>query len=188
MTAAAIRFWTLCCLIAITTVAQAEPGNPAPGKAFSAFGSYELRPIALDAADAAQKGKDSAAEKIQEQFNELVTPIVDGWNKKPAEEGAPRLVIEPRIASVKKVGGATRFWVGAMAGSSHVEMRVRFVSQPGGDVIAEPEFYQQAAAMSGAWTVGAQDNDMLRRIAVLVAAYLRANYDQAVGGPTGHEK
>ena len=44
------------------------------------------------------------------------------------------------------------------------------------------------AAMSGAWTVGGQDNDMLQRIVTVATAYLTANYPAAVGGPTGRER
>ena len=83
------------------------------------------------------------------------------------------------------MGGATRFFAGAMAGDSHVTMHVRFVEQPGDVVVAEPEFYQHAAAMSGAWTMGAQDNDMLRRITKLVVDYMNANSEKPVGGRTG---
>jgi len=179
------RLLLLIGVTAFGTIASAETTNPPPSKAFAAYGTFELRPVELDKADAGQKGKDQAGAKLQEQVNALVAPIVDDWNKKPPVDGAPQLVIEPRIDSIKKVGGATRFWVGAFAGDSHVTMHVRFVEQPGDIVIAEPEFFQRAAAMSGAWTVGAQDNDMLHRVAQLIADYMRANYDSAVGGRTG---
>lgn len=182
------RGWILCCLVACATVAHAESTNPPPTKAFSTYGAYELRPVELDKADAATKGKDKPAARIQEHFDGLVAPIIETWKAKPAAQGAPRLVIEPRIDEVRKIGGATRFFAGALAGDSHITMHVRFVEQPGDAVIAEPEFYQRAAAMSGAWTVGAQDNDMLRRIAQLIADYLRSNYDSAVGGRTGREE
>jgi hypothetical protein len=165
--------------------AFAQLSNPPPAKPLSGYGSYELHAVELDPADAARKGKDKPAAKIQEHFDQLVAPLVDGWNKQQAPDGAPRLVIEPRIESVKFVGGGTRFMVGALAGSSYVSMRVRLVEQPGDVLIAEPSFYQRAAAMSGAWSMGAQDNDMLRRIAQIVADYLRSNYDNATGGPTG---
>jgi len=174
-------------LLCGSAAADAQLTNPPPAKPLSAYGSYELRPVVLDAADA-KKGKDKPAARIQEHFDRLVAPLVDGWNKKQATDGAPRLVIEPRIVSVKFVGGGTRLMVGALAGSSYVDMRVRFVEQPGDVVIAEPTFHQRAAAVSGAWTFGAQDNDMLKRIAQIVADYVRMNYDRAVGGPTGRAR
>ncbi len=54
-------------------------------------------------------------------------------------------------------------------------------------MLAEPEFYQRAAAMSGAWTFGGQDKDMLHRIVALANLYLQSNYHEAVGGATGYD-
>ena len=79
---------------------------------------------------------------------------------------------EPHIDKLKVVSGGARFWAGAMAGNSNVVMKLRIIEKPSGTLIAEPEFYQRAAAMSGAWTFGAQDKDMLHRIVVLTNVYL----------------
>jgi hypothetical protein len=43
-------------------------------------------------------------------------------------------------------------------------------------------------AYSGSFTNGGQDKDMLRRIAVGVADYLKANFDNAIGGRTGRDE
>jgi hypothetical protein len=64
-------------------------------------------------------------------------------------------------------------------------MKVKYIEKTTGKVIAEPEFFQRAAAMSGALTLGGQDNAMLSRIVTLVADYTSHNYQQAVGGPSG---
>ena len=180
--------WLLCGVFGISGVASAQLTNPPPAKPLSAYGSYELLPVELDKAEAAEKGKEKAAAQVQEQVTALVAPIVADWNRKPPAEGAPHLVIAPRIDVIKKVGGASRFWAGALAGDSYITMHVRMTEQPGDVVVADPMFYQRAAAMSGAWTIGAQDTDMLRRVAQLIADHLRANYDSAVGGPTGQPK
>jgi hypothetical protein len=42
--------------------------------------------------------------------------------------------------------------------------------------------------MGGAWSVGGTDNGMLSRIVSISADYLRNNYANAVGGPTGWTK
>jgi hypothetical protein len=169
--------------------ALAETTNPPPSRPFSGYGAYELKDVVLDAEDAAQKGKDKAADQLRANVQQTIVPVVAEWtaNHSTAAD-APRLVIEPRVDSIRKVSGGARFWGGALAGDSHVRMHVRFVEEPGDVVIADPEFYQRAAAMSGAWTMGAQDNDMLRRITVIIADYMRANYDHPVGGPTGYPK
>jgi hypothetical protein len=94
-------------------------------------------------------------------------------------------VIEPRIEHLTFIGGATRFWVGPPAGSSTVIMKVKYIDKAFGKLLAEPEFFQRAAAWSGAFTVGGQDNAMLARIVTLVADYTSRNYQEAVGGPSG---
>jgi hypothetical protein len=62
-----------------------------------------------------------------------------------------------------------------------------FPPTPGdtGKVIADPEFYQRAAAEGGTWTFGATDKSMLVRINTVAQQYLQRNYAHAVGGPTG---
>jgi hypothetical protein len=39
--------------------------------------------------------------------------------------------------------------------------------------------------MGGGFTLGVTDNLMLTRVANLASGYIIANYDQAVGGPSG---
>jgi hypothetical protein len=115
-------------------------------------------------------------------------PIIERWNKDAAGSARGQtLVIEPRIEKLKVVSGGARFWAGAFAGDSYVVMKIRIVEQPSGQQLAEPEFYQRAAAMSGAWTFGGQDKDMLHRIVALANNYLETNYKDAVGGPTGYD-
>jgi hypothetical protein len=79
-------------------------------------------------------------------------------------------------------------WGGALAGSSAVVMQVRLVDGQSGELVAQPEFFQRAAAMGAAHTFGATDRDMLGRIAVVVRESLARNYLQAVGGSTGLER
>jgi hypothetical protein len=175
-------------LLSCSVSALAQLTNPPPAKPLSAYGSYELLPAVLDSEEAAERGKEKVSQQLREHLDALVTPIVADWNKKSPAEGAPRLVIAPRIDIIKKVSGHTRLLAGGFAGDSYVTMHVRFVEQPGDVVIAEPRFYQRASAISGAWTFGGQDKDMLRRVAQLIADYLKANYDSPVGGPTGETK
>jgi hypothetical protein len=64
-------------------------------------------------------------------------------------------------------------------------MKVKYIDKASGKLISEPEFFQRAAAWSGAFTVGGQDNAMLARIVTLVADYTNHNFEAAVGGPSG---
>jgi len=172
----------------IGAAAFAEPQNPPPAYALGGYDKYELAPIAMGPSYAGDAGKEAAKGRIQGFMTTETGAIIEQWNKDAA--GSTRgqsLLIEPRIEKLKVVSSGARFWAGAFAGDSYVVMKLRIVEQPSGTQLAEPEFYQRAAAMSGAWTIGAQDKDMLHRIVVLMNLYLQSNYKEAVGGPTGYD-
>lgn len=134
----------------------------------------------------AQEANEKARRKIQENFDLRVNPLVAEWNAGADDAGEVRtLLIEPAIQDIKFVNATARVWAGAMAGSSAVVLRMKLTDAATGEEVAHPEFYQRAAAMGGAWTFGSTDNNMLVRITELPAQYLRANYAEAVGGPTG---
>ncbi|MEX1994578.1 MAG: hypothetical protein WD929_07950 [Steroidobacteraceae bacterium] len=175
-------------VMAVSASAVAEPQNPPPANALAGYDKYELAAIAMGAPYAGDKGKEAARQKIQDYMTVQTGLIVEQWNADAAgNTRGQSLVIEPRIEKLKVVSGGARFWAGAMAGDSYVVMKFRFVEQPSGKLLAEPEFYQRAAAMSGAWTFGGQDKDMLHRIVGLANHYLRTNYESPVGGPTGYD-
>ena len=166
--------------------AEGELQNPVPASALSAFGHYELKELALGARDAGKAANEKAVAKIREHLATQVGSMVSAWNAAGATSGATTtLLIEPTVVNIKFIGGGARFWVGAMAGASYVTLKFRMTEQPSGRLIAEPEFFQRASAMSGAYTLGGQDNDMLQRVVTLVSGYLSTNYETAVGSPTG---
>ena len=175
---------------AAASVAAAGPGdgpaqNPPPEAAMKSFAKFYLRDLA-GLRDAATSGNGRAEAKIAEHLRQQLAPIVKAWNAAGANSTETNtLQIEPQIRDIKFIGGKARFWAGALAGSSYVIMKIKLTEQPSGRLIAEPEFYQRAQAMSGAWTMGGQDNDMLQRVVTLATNYMSANYDAPVGGPTG---
>lgn len=182
------RIAALLLMLASGGTVVAEPQNPPPANALAGYDAYELAPITMDPPLAGDAGKEKAKAKIQEHMNNETGPIIAQWNTDAA--GSARgltLLIEPRVEKLKVVSGGARFWAGAFAGDSYVVMKLRITEQPGGNLLAEPEFYQRAAAMSGAWTFGGQDKDMMHRIILLANHYLLTNYEQAVGGPTGYD-
>lgn len=160
--------------------------NPPPAEKFAAFDRFELARVALDPAYSDHHANRKATAKIQEHFDLQVKSLLDSWNgNKPIGQTSRILLIEPRIEHIKFIGGGPRFWAGALAGSSAMIMKVKYSEKTTGKVIAEPEFFQHAAAWSGAFTMGGQDNAMLSRIVTLVADFTSRNYQEAVGGPSG---
>lgn len=182
------KLLTAVLMLAMGGLAFAEPQNPGPANPLAGYDKYELAPLAMGPPYAGQAPNEKARAKMDEYLKTETGLIVEQWNKDA--QGSAKglsLAIEPRIEKIKFIGGGARFWAGALAGDSYVVMKVKITEQPSGKVLADPEFYQRASAMSGAWTFGAQDNDMLHRIIVLLDHYLQANYSEAVGGPTGYD-
>ena len=160
--------------------------NPAPTAAFKGYSRYAIAPITMQPPFAGQAPNEKAVAKIQTYVDAQLKPVLTAWSTAGEASGAKgTLLMEPEIQSIKFIGGSTRFWVGALAGSSYVVLKLKISEQDGGKVLADPEFFQRAAAMSGAWTVGGQDNDMLQRIVTVAMSYLTTNYEVAVGGNTG---
>ena len=170
-----------------SAAAWATPTNPPPAHKLQGYAGYELKAVTFDPSLADKKNVDKVVAKIEENLQQTVAPIVKQWNESATAGAKEKLVIEPAIQSIHKPSGANRFFAGAMAGSSHVVMKVKITEQPSGKVVGEPEFYRRANAMAGAWTFGAHDNAMLQKIAGLLANYLTANYTEPVGGDTGYE-
>jgi len=176
-------------LVHAADVQELKLTNPAPEAAFSTYAHFEVKPIAMGAPYAGQSANDKALIKIQKNFDLRVNPLLAAWNAKAAasKEGKT-LVLEPSIVEIKFINATARVWAGALAGSSGVILRIRFVDKDTGQAIAEPEFYQRANGHGGAWSFGATDNNMLVRITEVATNYITANYEKAVGGPTGAEK
>jgi hypothetical protein len=167
-----------------TNIKASKTTNPAPTEKFSAYSQFELKPITMAAAYSADGANQKAMAKIQEHMNDSFKPSIDAWNKS-GNTASRVLVIEPFIKDIKFIAIGARIFAGPFAGSSAVVMQVKYTDKATGKVIAEPEFFQRASAMSGAFTMGGQDNAMLSRIVSLATKYNTNNYDKLVGGETG---
>lgn len=170
----------LLCCACVTHIRPDVASNPPPAEPLSHFQHFMLMPTTVSA-DAAHEA--DAIAKINVYLQQRVGGTLAGWENRNRDGRV--LNVEPQIVQLKFVGGGARFFAGAMAGSSAVLMRVKFTDAQTGRVIADPEFYQRAAAYGGAWSMGGTDNGMLARIGTVVQQYLDRNYARAVGGPVG---
>jgi hypothetical protein len=147
---------------------------PQPSKVrFSQFKNVEMKNVEISLQFASSGANQKAARRINEHLFTKMNMIFPGLNH--GQEEGRTLLIEPYIKEIKFVGGGARFMVGALAGSSAVLMKVTYTDQSTGEVVAEPEFYQDASAFGGAHTMGSTDNQMLDAIAQDVANYSVAN-------------
>jgi len=158
--------------------------NPPPAEKFSGFNHFELEHITMDAPYAGQGPNEAAAAKIEEHMQNGLAPLFSGWGAAaPATAGKRTLLVQPHVQEIKFIGGGARFFVGAMAGSSYVTLRVRYVDAASGKTVAEPQFSIRSPGRAG--FMGIADNEMLRDIAAMVRDYTANNYDAAIGGPVG---
>jgi hypothetical protein len=162
-----------------TAIKASSSQNPAPATAFSAYGRIAVKPVVFREG---YRGDLKGLAKINENFKkDLAKPLAE-WNSRP--DNGRTLTVEPVVEEISFKHGASRILLMPLVGSSGVLMRVTFRDNSG-KVVATPEFFQRTSAMSGGFTFGAMDNVMLTRVAELASSYIIANYDQAVGGPTG---
>jgi len=150
----------------------------APAKVrFSEFSVYVMNPIVIAPDYARADANIKATRKIKESLVKHTAPVLPGMRMSTDAGVLPEgrvLRIEPHVREIKFIGGAARFWVGAMAGSSAVLMKVNFVDAATGEVVAEPEFHRSAGAFSGGM-YGVADNMMLDEVARDIAQYIQFN-------------
>jgi hypothetical protein len=169
------------CAACITHIRPDVNQNPPPSEALSAFQHYQLMPVTGSTAKVRQQT--AAMAKISANVSDKLGNTIEGWQNH--NSSGRTLKIQPRITQLKFVSGTKRVFAGDFAGSSAVIMKLRLTDVETGRLIAEPEFFQRAAAEGGTWTFGGTDNAMLVRIATVAQQYLQRNYTRAVGGPTG---
>lgn len=171
ISAIAICFLVAGCATHITKPTQ----SPTPAKIkFGEFKNVEMKSVGISEKFASAEANQKALRKIDEiLFRDIKHPFP---SLKRVKEGSDfsktadrTLQITPFVKEIKFIGGAARFWVGPMAGSSAVLMQVTYRDSSTGQIIANPEFYRQAGAWSGGY--GIADNKMLEEIAQDVVNY-----------------
>ncbi len=171
----------IACCACVTHIRPDVRTNPPPQQRLSVFQHFLLLPV--KATSVKVRSQTAAMAKISSNVQDKLGRTISGWENH--NQSGHTLVIQPRITRLKFVSGGKRFWAGDLAGSSAVIMKLRLTDADSGKLIAQPEFFQRAAAEGGMWSFGGTDNGMLVRIATVAQQYMRRNYAQAVGGPTG---
>lgn len=118
-----------------------------------------------------------AANKIDETLRQKLSAIYSDIEVKSVAEAknlgksnSKTLVIKPYIKQIKFIGGAARFWGGAMAGSSVVIMDTAIIDLNTNETLANPGYYRKAGAYTDPFGIGS--NDMLSQISADVVNYI----------------
>jgi hypothetical protein len=165
---------------AATRVKVANLSNPPPAEAFRNFGRIEVRTASF-----APGVKGRGVERIDANIRKDIAQKLAEWNSRP--QNGRTLVVEPVVEQLELTGSVSRVMFGPLAGSSGVLLRLN-IRDANGKVIATPEFFQRADAMSAGWSLGVHDGLMLTRVSSLATAYLISNFEVARGGPTGADE
>lgn len=158
----------------IKTAMEESARLPAPSTALSAYGKFELKPIVMSDAVQREAGKVQAAQQLDATVRARVEPLLAEWAANG--RGGKTLVIQPRVESIRIIGGANRFFAGALAGDSHIDMDLELKDAATGTVIAKPRVSRSSNAMAGGWSVGATDRNLPNYMAEMWRQYLSDSY------------
>lgn len=167
-----------------TNIKATATVNEPPIEKLSNFQNFVIERVYMPPEIAEDSANRRALVKIQGNIDKNINATIYEWNSHGNPTGR-KLVIKPVIEDMKFVSSGTRVFLGPMAGSSAVRMKLLLTDDSSKQVIGNPEFYQRAGAWAGAFTIGVHDNMMMTRIASLISDYIINNYTQAIGGPTG---
>ena len=167
---------------AIEQVATLKP----PEIKFGAFEKIYFRTTGINSALASHSANQKALVKIDEYLLSRVLQIFPSLTVIEANEQLDSLdknslLIEPFVDDIRVISGGARLFVGALAGDSSVILSVTFTDLSQDKIIANPSFYQRAAAMDGAWSIGYSDRTMLTRIGDLASEYILLHLTEATG-------
>lgn len=157
-----------------TDIHAPEEANVPPEEKFGSFQQVQLEKTVIAPEYAGIGANQKAVNKIDVIMEEKLKAVFPKLNEENSGEGRV-LLIKPYAEQIKFIGGAARVWVGAMAGSSAIILRVDYIDKATGKVIASPKFYGKSSAAAGGMSYGGNDNAMLHRVVTLVTEYSTQN-------------
>ena len=97
---------------------------------------------------------------------------LEKWTTSASQKG-DTLIIKPYVKQIKFIGGAARFWGGALAGSSVVIIDAILEDAATGEVVGKMGSYRKAGAYADPFGIGS--NRMLEDAAQDIINYISAN-------------
>ena len=147
-----------------------------PIKPLSSYSNFKLENMVLNEKIRLKEDKTIVAKDLEVKLRAKLLPLLNEWNSNNSNAKSGTLVIKPQLQQLYVVSAGARFWIGAMAGESRIDMDLKIIDAQTGEEIARPRIMITASAMSGGWSVGATDKNLLNYIADISFEYLRNNY------------
>lgn len=181
------KLFALTTLILLGACATQVTETPTPAQAssvpLSEFSKVILVEAEMAPIYAGQGANEKAARKINQILEQQTRSYLSNVERVSLEEYQTMdfasadekevLVIKPYIKQIKFIGGAARFFAGAMAGSSVVIMDTVFSDAASKQVIGKTGSYRKASAYGDGF--GIASNRMLEDVAVDVGVYISGN-------------
>ena len=134
---------------------------------FSAFtAKAEISKDYPEAASTLQHSAITALE-TEKQFKKVGTTTQD-----KSSTGDKTLLIKADITELRIVGGAARFWGGAFAGSSGVELDPQLIDGATNKVIRKEKISSWNSAWAASWTGGTSDASIVNDMGKILAKYI----------------
>jgi hypothetical protein len=161
----------------IQSVAEEEVSLlAAPTRPLSEYAEFELLDMTFSAAIRREPGKMREAREDESAFHAKIAPLLWDWDDANIEGASGKLIVETKLERLKVVSGGARFWAGAWAGDSYIDMSLRLIDASSGEVISQVLIRRNANAMTGAWSIGKSDQNLDQYVVSIVYQYLTDYY------------
>jgi uncharacterized protein DUF4410 len=148
-----------------------------PIKPLSSYSNFKLENLVLNDETRLKEDKTKVAKELDVKLHAKLLPLLNEWSSNKNNNESGTLVIKPQLHQLHVVSAGARFWIGGMAGESRIDMDLKIIDAQTGKEIARPRIMITASAMSGGWSVGATDKNLLNYIADISYEYLKNNYN-----------
>ncbi len=145
-------------------------------KPLSSFAEFELRPMTFTDGIMQEEGKLEEAREFEGNLIAKLSPLLDEWNAAGQSGASGKLGIKIHIEGLRIIGGANRFWAGALAGDSFIDLDLQLIDETAGAAISKVRIYRDSDAMTGGWSVGKSDQNLDDYLVSIVHQYLMDNY------------
>lgn len=146
--------------------------QPTQGK-LSTYSKFKLLPMKLTKDISSNSKKLAYSKTIETKLQNKLKPLLQKWSSTKSRR---KLSIQPELISLRVVSGGARFWIGAMAGESKIQLRLIIKDVQKNKVIGTPVISKNTGGMSGAWSGGATDRSLVDYIVSIAEQYLINNY------------
>ena len=139
----------------------------------SNYSNYKLLPLKTSEAVDADAAKHEHAMDLEKKLSTHLQVLFNEWEI--AGSGSNRtLIIEPELVSLRIISGGARFWAGAYAGYSKIELKLTIKDADTNVFTVSPVI--SARSNVGGFSTGVADAHLVGHIVEITEQYLRNNY------------